>query len=254
MAVDDAIVEEVGLGHSPPTLRLYSWEPPCLSLGFTQPAEQADRDRLCTAGWGLVRRPTGGRAILHTDELTYSLSAPLQHPLMLGGVLASYQRISQAIIRGLELLNIPIKVNEIVKPERHADQAPVCFEVPSAYEITAMGKKLVGSAQVRRKNSVLQHGAIPLTGDISRICLGLAFPSEEDRDTARQRVKQRAATIQDLTGQEPPAREVGEAVCQGFSEVFHISFQPADLTHREEHLAAELDRDRYTSTGWTDRV
>jgi len=254
MAVDDAIVEEAGLENSPPTLRLYSWEPACLSLGFTQPVDQADREQLSAAGWDLVRRPTGGRAILHTDELTYSLSAPLQHPLMLGGVLASYQRISQAIIRGLELLNIPIKVNEIVKPERHADQAPVCFEVPSAYEITAMGKKLVGSAQVRRKNSVLQHGAIPLTGDISRICLGLTFPSEADREIARQRVRQRAATIQDLTGQEPSTTEVGEALCLGFSEVFNITFQPAGLTEREEILAAELDHERYNSAAWTDRV
>src|SRR2546423_5590703 len=84
MAIDEAILESVGAGHAPPTLRFYSWQPACLSLGYAQHIRDADLDRLRANGWGLVRRPTGGRAILHTDELTYSITLPEAHPIMAG--------------------------------------------------------------------------------------------------------------------------------------------------------------------------
>src|SRR5690606_14878512 len=96
MAVDEAVLEAVGQGDVLPTLRLYAWNPPCLSLGFAQPVQDVDRAALARLGWELVRRPTGGRAILHTDELTYSVIAPLDEPRVAGSVLESYRRLSQA--------------------------------------------------------------------------------------------------------------------------------------------------------------
>src|SRR5258707_11959212 len=97
MAIDEAILEAVGQGNSAPTLRLYRWNPPCLSLGYAQPIEDADLERIQARGWQVVRRLTGGRAILHTDELTYSVALPLDHPLVAGTILDSYRRLSSAL-------------------------------------------------------------------------------------------------------------------------------------------------------------
>ena len=91
MAIDEAILEAAGHGEVPPTLRLYSWQPACLSLGYAQPFADADQAALERFGWQIVRRPTGGRAILHTDELTYSVSGPQSEPRLAGSVLESYR-------------------------------------------------------------------------------------------------------------------------------------------------------------------
>ncbi len=96
MAVDELILEHIGRGASLPTLRLYSWQPPCLSLGHAQPFADVDVHRLEERGWEVVRRPTGGRAILHTDELTYSVIAPTDEPRVAGSILESYNRLAQA--------------------------------------------------------------------------------------------------------------------------------------------------------------
>ncbi len=126
-------------------------------------------------GWDLVRRPTGGRAILHTDELTYSVAGPQDEPRLAGSVLESYRVLAQALLYALQLLAIPAQAQE--KPGTAStgspNQNPVCFEVPSNYEITVGGKKLVGSAQARRKEGVLQHGSLPLYGDLTRIVQAL---------------------------------------------------------------------------------
>src|SRR5512137_950 len=112
MAVDEALLEETAAGRSLPTLRLYAWEPPTLSLGFAQPAADADRGALRRLGWGLVRRPTGGRAILHTDELTYSIIGPPEDERLAGSVLESYRCLSSALLQALHLLEIPAEAHE----------------------------------------------------------------------------------------------------------------------------------------------
>src|ERR1700694_1282876 len=98
MAIDEAILKAVGEATAPPTLRLYAWQPACLSLGYAQPGTDVDRARLAERGWDVVRRLTGGRAILHTDELTYSVAFPLDHRLAAGGIIDSYRRLSAALL------------------------------------------------------------------------------------------------------------------------------------------------------------
>ncbi len=137
MAVDEAILEGVANGKSPPTLRLYAWDPPCLSLGYAQPISDVDLQALKSHGWQLVRRPTGGRAILHTDELTYSIIGRQDDPRLAGSVVESYQRLSQALLRALQSLGIPaIAEANPALPAGSDPKGPVCFEVPSTYEIT----------------------------------------------------------------------------------------------------------------------
>ncbi len=161
-------------------LRLFAWEPPCLSLGYAQNRDDVDDDELLRNGWELVRRPTGGRAILHTDELTYSIAAASDEPRVLGSVLESYCRLSKALLKALRKLGIEASAHEIEPGKKIKPLAgPVCFEEPSNYEITWNSKKLIGSAQARRINGVLQHGSLPLYGNLERIVMGLYFPDEK---------------------------------------------------------------------------
>ncbi|MBN1439019.1 MAG: lipoate--protein ligase family protein [Anaerolineales bacterium] len=247
MAVDEALLEETAAGRSLPTLRLYAWEPPTLSLGFAQPAADVNREALQRLGWGLVRRPTGGRAILHTDELTYSITAPESHPLMRGGVLESYRRLSLGLLSGLRRLGADVRADS--GGRARASGNPVCFEIPSKYEISSGWRKLIGSAQARRLGGVLQHGALPLGGDLSRILQVLA-----KAETTPERIRRRAATLGELLGREVSWREAADAVARGFAETFEIEFQRGELSESEKTRADELANEKYGTAGWTNRV
>jgi len=249
MAVDEAILQAVARGQAPPTLRLYAWEPPCLSLGRNQPWEEADPAALAARGWEIVRRPTGGRAILHTDELTYAVIAPAQHPLMRGGVLPSYRRIARGLLAALHLLGIPAQM-EGEKTPAAAPQA-VCFETPSSYEITVHGRKLLGSAQARQAGAVLQHGSLPLTGDIGRIAAVLRFPDEATRTRAAADVRARAITASRTAGREITWVEAADAFRQGFAQALGIAFQPQALSAAEQALAESLHNHKYATEAWT---
>jgi lipoate-protein ligase A len=263
MAIDEAILLAVGSGEAPPTLRFYAWEPPCLSLGYAQPVADVDRRRFQALGWDLVRRPTGGRAILHTDELTYSVAAPVAEPRVLGGVRESYRRLSLGLMAGLTRLDVHAEaLAEPAKPAglSEVEWAAVCFEVPSHYEITAGSKKLLGSAQVRRRGAVLQHGSLPLTGDIGRICDGLRFAAEAEREAAKDRVRTRATTVEGALGRGEVGRpavtwaEAAAAMAAGFAEALNIQLIEGELTASEAARAATARFERYAAAEWTIKV
>lgn len=254
MAVDEAILEAVGRSDVPPTLRLYAWDPPCLSLGFAQPVKDVDLDGLARNGWQLVRRPTGGRAILHTDELTYSVIAPGDEPRVAGSVLESYRRLSQALVNALQRLGLPaLAEKEYALPQGIQAGAPVCFEVPSNYEITVAGKKLVGSAQARRKPGVIQHGSLPLYGDLTRITQALAYPDEAARQRAAARLLEHAATAE-MLGQPLNWAASAEAFASAFQETLNLTFREERLTSGELRRADELVDQKYAHPSWTNRA
>lgn len=255
MALDEAILEAVGAGDSAPTLRLYAWDPPCLSLGFSQTFVDVDKKLLFEQGWDVVRRPTGGRAILHTDELTYSILAPADHPHLQGGVLSSYQYLSTGLIKGLELMGVKTEV----QPSHHPSEAeklddPVCFVVPSAYEITHGGKKLLGSAQTRRKNSILQHGTLPLTGDLARICEVLVYVDEPARQQAARQVLERATTVEHASASKLNWDEAAQAMVDGLTSALGIEFTAEPATATELRRAKVLTAERYQNPAWTERA
>jgi lipoate-protein ligase A len=253
MAVDEAIAQAIAAGLVPPTLRFYAWQPPCVSLGRNQPVAGVDLGRCTARGYDVVRRPTGGRAILHTDEMTYSIVASPQNTLMQGYVLDSYLRISHGLVAGLRRLGI------------HAEEAPgtnragpdvsaACFEVPSAYEIVAYGRKILGSAQARRGTSVLQHGSLPLTGDLTRVVDCLAFDDEAEREALRASLQGHAATVEELLGRAVGYDEAVEALAAGMAEALDIELDPADLTDEERDWTRELVADKYRHSSWTMRT
>lgn len=252
MAVDEAILESVSAGGAPPTLRLYGWEPACLSLGYGQRYREVDETGLQANGWDVVRRPTGGKAILHVDELTYSVAAPVDHALMGGGVLRSYRRIAAALQHGLEALAVRAVARERYN-DRTGDPGPVCFEVPSDWEITWDGRKLVGSAQVRRKGGVLQHGTIPLEGDLARITEALTFDTPAGREDAAVRVLAKAATVETALGRRVDWEEAAAAVRTGFIEALGIGLELRNLTRSEIAAAEVLSATKYGHPDWTRR-
>jgi lipoate-protein ligase A len=251
MALDEALLESVAARRQPPTLRFYQWNPACLSLGHAQPVEDADRPRLHALGWHLVRRTTGGRAILHTDELTYSVTAPIDHPLLAGGVLPSYRRLSQGLVAGLRLLGIePDAAPE--KPLAEADRSnPVCFETPSAYEITAGGRKLIGSAQLRRTAGVLQHGSLPLCGDLGRICEVLSYGDSSARAGAADRVCRRATTLAQALGRRVSWDQAVESLSAGFTQALGMQWTIVEPSDEEQARALTLCSERFTADEWT---
>lgn len=255
MAVDEAILESVSRGEQPSTLRLYAWDPPCLSLGYAQPATDADLAALQSRGWDLVRRPTGGRAILHTDELTYSVSAGHSEPRLAGSVLESYRRIAAALLAALQSLDIPAQSSALAQPATGTDpKGPVCFETPSNYEITSQGKKLVGSAQARRKEGVLQHGSLPLLGDLTRITQALVFPDSAAQVAASDRLLERASTAEQILGYPLDWQKAAGACAWAFEAVLNLDLQSGDLSPTERARAAGLVADKYSHPSWTFRI
>ncbi|PJF39981.1 MAG: lipoate--protein ligase family protein [Chloroflexi bacterium] len=252
MAVDDAVLHAVGAGESLPTLRFYAWSVPCLSLGYGQRVRDVDFDRLQSRGWDIVRRPTGGRAILHTDELTYSLALPNTDAIVADDVVTSYRRISAALIRGLESFGFKLQADQ--REQQDHLILPICFEVPSHYEITVNGRKLVGSAQVRRHGAVLQHGTIPLTGDITRICDVVTVDDETERQQKKAQIAAVATTLQNALGQSISWHDVAEALVVGFADTFGVQFDKNDsLTTSEYVHAKQLMHDVYGADTWTRR-
>jgi lipoate-protein ligase A len=247
MAVDEAILHAVAAELAPPTLRFYAWQPACLSLGRAQPLADVDHEALRAARFDLVRRPTGGKAILHVDELTYSVIATEKEPRVAGGIVESYRRLSAGLVRALERLKVAsIQANQ--RTGRRALEGPVCFEEPSDYEITAGGRKLVGSAQMRAQGAVLQHGALPLWGDVARICALLATHPEPAR------VRARAVTVEEALGHAVTWDAAAEALAAGLAEALNLRLEPGELTDAERAWAEELRAEKYTSKEWTGRV
>jgi lipoate-protein ligase A len=243
MAVDDALLEMTIQNNSLPILRCYAWEPPCLSLGYAQTASVVDIHRVQQLGWDVVRRPTGGQAILHTDELTYAVIGRQELPLLQGSVLESYQKIADILLTMLNKLGV--QAESLPAENLPATKGPVCFEVPSHYEITYQGKKIWGSAQARRKGGVLQHGALPLHGDITRITRVLNFNSEAERIAAAEKVLKRAITVEQILGRQVEWEEAATALVDAFREKLGIEFEESDLTKEGYDLAQTLKKEKY---------
>jgi lipoate-protein ligase A len=251
MAVDEAILSSVIDGIRMPTLRLYGWSPPCLSLGRSQRLAEADLAACRAAGVDIVRRPTGGRAILHTDELTYSVSLLQTDPRAKGSIVEGYRRLSEGLLAGLHRLGVEAS-QAVGQKTAGGESTAVCFETPSDYEITVAGRKLVGSAQWRVRGGVLQHGALPLGGDLARVVDYLAF-SDVERHAQRRRLHLRAATMEEATGIVYPFDKVAQALAEGFAEALNLTVVPGELSPQERALSVEIREKVYADPEWTAR-
>lgn len=254
MAVDEAILYAHAAGKVPPTLRFYGWRPAAVSIGYFQSMEkEIDLEACRRLGVDWVRRPTGGRAVLHDIEVTYSAVVSLS--ILPGTVLETYRVLSQGLLEGMRILGVAAEMSTADPKEimKEHETTAACFDVPSWYELVAQGKKVIGSAQTRHEDTLLQHGAIILHFDPEKMTSVLRFPSEEVRARVARALGGRAAGLSDLAGRELSFGEVQEAMAQGFSRGMGIQVDEGSLTAGEVEEARRLARDKYASPEWTYR-
>lgn len=249
MATDEAILRAVATGSAPPTLRLYGWSPPALTLGRGQPYTDADQAALKADGITLLRRATGGTAVFHADELTYTIAAHSDGGIA-SGVVESYQGLSIALIYALEKLGLKhaIAREHAENRDSRVDRDPVCFVAPSDYEITVGSRKLVGSAQMRIRDGILQHGSLFLAGDITRICRYLStHPTPEH-------VHAHALTLHEALGHAVPWDDVAQAIIEGFSATLKLNLITGPLLPEEHKDIERLLANKYANGVWTRRL
>ena len=220
MAVDEELLSRAQAAETLPVLRFYTWDPPAVSIGKFQKIETAVNADACKRrGFDIVRRITGGRAVLHNKELTYSIIARIDDPLFPSTVLGTYKVIAAGLVTGLRNLGIPAEM--VSRGGRNADLVekkasnPACFSSPSWYEIVVHGKKIVGSAQRRLSNAFLQHGSILLEYD--QALEAEVIPGGCSDNTV--------TSIKQELGRDIPLTEVKQAFIAGFSESLGIEFK-----------------------------
>lgn len=218
MARDRLLLEELVAGDRPATLRFYGWTPACISLGLGQREDILDLDRLRRAGIDVVRRPTGGQALLHDDEVTYSVVASQQDPVVGGTLMQSYHAISQALIAGLAELGID-GVGAPCEPRPASGMTPVCFASASAEEVLVSGRKLLASAQWRSRGAFLQHGSLLLSDRQAELPRYL-------RDSAAREIQPMSVSLAELLPNRIGVSDLIEMLCRGFEKTLGIALRP----------------------------
>jgi lipoate-protein ligase A len=252
MALDEALLLRHEAGDTPPTLRVYGWSTPTLSLGYAQKAWQEVNLAACQQyGVAVVRRPTGGRAVLHDDEVTYSVILPTTLSYGPDTLTEHYRRIGLALAAALQGLGMAVHLERSrrsAQPRRAAD-SPACFAAIARYELSATGKKIVGSAQKRLQHTLLQHGSMPLQMERQRLFQCLQVPPEH-RQALVQEAYTTMTTINEIAPTLVTADMLHEALRQGFSNVFGVDIVAEPLLPEEERLASELHTTKYASAVW----
>jgi lipoate-protein ligase A len=234
MAVDHALADRLEPGEG--VLRLYGWARPTLSLGRNEPAGAYPLEAIRAKGMDIVRRPTGGRAVLHDAELTYAIVAPVG---AWGSVRAAYRAINEGLAYALRSLGAPVVLAPGAAGALAPDAGP-CFQVPAAGEVVASGRKLVGSAQARVGRALLQHGSILLAG--SQNALG-GTPQEPSGTPGPITL---AELVPDVS-----IDEVAAAVAESLRHRLAGEWADGELTDSERETADRLERERYGQDAWT---
>ncbi|HEY8875885.1 MAG TPA: biotin/lipoate A/B protein ligase family protein [Desulfosporosinus sp.] len=250
MAVDEALLLTMAHSQDPqPVLRFYGWSPATLSLGYAQSYHKEVDEEVCQAeGIEIVRRPTGGRAVLHQYELTYSVIAPERDPHVSGTVTESYLKISQALLKGLKAVGVPAEM--VASGGLNQASSSACFDAPSWYELVVAGRKLVGSAQVRKEGMLLQHGSILLHFDADLLFRLLKFPNEEIRQRLLSGFKAKACALDEVWPHPIEREELEGEICSGFCDIMQIELRRSQLTVQEKSLAEDVLL-KYHSEEWT---
>lgn len=258
MAIDEAVLTAVSEGKAPPTLRFYGWNPPTLSIGYFQKANDVDFEALREEGLGFVRRPTGGRAVLHDRELTYSIIVSENYPGIPRSVTEAYRVLSEGLLLGFRGLGLNAQMVQLVTDEEKQKYESIgsaaCFDSPSWYELVVEGRKVAGSAQTRQKDVVLQHGSILLDMDTEQLFRVLHFTNDRLKQKLKAQFSQKAVAINELRAlqQKPPVglTEVEEAFRDGIARAMDIEWMPAELSAFERELAGQLAQQKYGSEAW----
>lgn len=236
MAIDEALLKS-----KLPVVRFYGWKPAGLSIGYFQSVDKFNLESLKKHNVDLVRRLTGGNAVLHDKELTYSFI--IDEKEMPKSIVESYKEISKGLLAGLKKLGLKAVMNEDVSKN---GKSAVCFNDPSWYEIVVDGKKIVGSAQKRVDGKLLQHGAVLIDVDVEKYCSLF----KDCNDELISKVKGRMTSVNDELKEEKSYDDVKKALIKGFEEELGIGFVEDGLSEEETELSSRLEKGKYSSKKW----
>ncbi|WP_390847926.1 lipoate--protein ligase family protein [Bacillus litorisediminis] len=230
MALDEALLQWNSNGLIPPTLRFYSWKNPSLSLGYFQDLSTIDLEAIKRNNCEIVRRMTGGSAVLHDDELTYSIVISENHPDIPPSIKEAYLKLSKGLLMGYKQLGIDVEYSDQLKRDQ---SSAVCFERPAFYELVFEGKKVSGNAQIRKKGTLLQHGSIPISMNVDLLFDLFNFPNEAIRQNKKVKFHQKATTIGEIKQEEVSLERVKAAFLEGFKEGLGINPIPFELSRTQ---------------------
>ena len=254
MATDEAIMRSYAAKQVPPTIRFYGWQPAAVSMGYFQHGEREINFAACREqGIDVVRRLTGGRAVLHAQELTYSIIVGEDYPDMPMTITASYRYLSQGLLLGLAKLGLTAEMTKPQAAYAHKTPQPAsaaCFDAPSHYELTVSHKKLIGSAQVRKHGVILQHGSILLAFSAEQLA-GILQANSEEKDKTCSMLKNRVIDLQTALNRNVTWDEARLAMEAGFAEALGIELAEGELTALEKETAGELSVTKYAQDAWT---
>jgi len=208
MSLDLELFETYESGKTKDTLRIYSWDPPCISLGYSQKLEtEIDIEKAEKLGWDVVKRPTGGGIVFHNEaEITYSLITGIAR--LPAGLIPSYKKISGAVILGLSKIGIWAEITRKSKVENRKSKIGLCFSYPAEYEIVVDGRKIVGSAQKRGRRALLQQGSIFVRPTDHRLFSVLKKPHDPEN----------SISVEEVLGRKVGFDELSYAISEGFRE------------------------------------
>ncbi|WP_276282966.1 lipoate--protein ligase family protein [Virgibacillus indicus] len=253
MALDESLLNWHSEGRIPPTLRMYGWSKPSLSIGRFQSIKPIDFAALEHHKCQFVRRLTGGSAVLHDNELTYSITVSENHPNIPGSIKEAYYHLSKGLLEGYANLGIYAE-HTSTKGKLDKGSAAVCFEKTAFYELVVDGKKISGNAQTRKDGVLLQHGSIPITIDEKMLFDLFLFPSEEARKRKRLEFFKKASAIQRLTDKQHTFDEIKTAFLDGFAIGLNISLKPMTLSQNQWREVHELASKKYASSSIAEGV
>jgi lipoate---protein ligase len=238
MAVDYSILRGIAAGGEP-TLRLYRWSPPAVTIGYFQIRDDETDAAACAAdGISVIRRITGGGAVYHEHEITYSLAVPLDDRCIAGTVADSYRMILGPVLRLLEGMGLDASFRPI-------------------NDITVQGRKISGSAQTRREGVLLQHGTLLLSVDYDRMFRYLTVPaaksSGRDYASARQAITALDQWIREDVSDPGFLGDLTGRMSEAFAESFGVVMSPGALTETEEERAARIEADLFLNDAWNDK-
>lgn len=257
MAFDEALLNFVSRGEIDPVIRFYTWNPATLSVGYFQRlTKEIDTAKVKALGYGLIRRQTGGRGVLHDKELTYSVIVPESHPNMPSTITEAYRVISEGLLEGFKLLGFDayfaIPRSEEEREKLKQPRSAVCFDAPSWYELVVEGRKIAGSAQVRQKGVILQHGSLLQDVDIDELFDLFIFKNDRLKDKMKQAFVDKAVAINDIAERHISIAEMESAFEAGFKTGLDIEFKPLKLTPSQLQEVDELII-KYKSDEWNYR-
>lgn len=246
MALDHALLLCAREDGFLPVLRFQRWEPPAVSLGRFQDISELDLEECARWGIEVVRRPTGGKALLHLNDFTYSVILPPSYPLP-PDLMARYRRISGGIIRALGKLGLEARVGD--DPGGAYRAMTACFASGNAADLKVNGRKICGSAQLARKGAVLQHGTLYLEDSSWLFHRLLRHKSTEERELALRDYRSACTTLGEAMGRPPSWAELERAFALGFEEELELKVIESGLTPRERVIWKKLEKS-YRSQDW----